>query len=176
MTRSVGSPASGGGGTRSAGPTPSRGPTGRWADSFEPWGQLLVSRGYVVMYPNVRGSTGYGHRFVEMNRGDWGGGDFKDVMAVVEPERSQWYQSNGVPMTDEYTEAFANPLDPRYVKSAAVMTGGIPAARIRTVSLGKENPDRVSCASQNIGTGGDRLEDQEKDGRQPIARPVCCAH
>ena len=57
------------------------GPTGRWADGFEPWGQLLAARGYAVLYPNVRGSTGYGQRFVEMNRADWGGGDFKDVMA-----------------------------------------------------------------------------------------------
>jgi dipeptidyl aminopeptidase/acylaminoacyl peptidase len=57
------------------------GPTGRWSDGFEPWGQLLAARGYVVLYPNVRGSTGYGQRFVEMNRADWGGGDFKDVMA-----------------------------------------------------------------------------------------------
>jgi len=60
------------------------GPTGRWADAFEPWGQLLVSRGYAVLYPNIRGSTGYGQRFVEMNRADWGGGDFKDVMAGVD--------------------------------------------------------------------------------------------
>lgn len=37
------------------------------------------------------------------------------------------YVVDGVPLTDEYTEAFANPLDPRYVKSAEVMTGGIPA-------------------------------------------------
>ena len=57
------------------------GPTGRWADSFEPWGQLLAARGYAVLYPNLRGSTGYGERFVEMNRADWGGGDFADVMA-----------------------------------------------------------------------------------------------
>jgi dipeptidyl aminopeptidase/acylaminoacyl peptidase len=60
------------------------GPTGRWADAFEPWGQLLAARGYAVLYPNVRGSTGYGHRFVEMNRADWGGGDFRDVMAGVD--------------------------------------------------------------------------------------------
>ena len=33
--------------------------------------------------PNVRGSTGYGQQFVEINRADWGGGDFKDVMAGV---------------------------------------------------------------------------------------------
>jgi len=37
------------------------------------------------------------------------------------------YVVDGVPLTDEFTEAFANPLDPRYVKSAEVMTGGIPA-------------------------------------------------
>jgi dipeptidyl aminopeptidase/acylaminoacyl peptidase len=60
------------------------GPTGRWSDSFEPWGQLLAARGYAVLYPNVRGSTGYGQHFVEMNRADWGGGDFKDVMAGVD--------------------------------------------------------------------------------------------
>jgi dipeptidyl aminopeptidase/acylaminoacyl peptidase len=60
------------------------GPTGVWSDSFEPWGQLLAARGYAVFYPNIRGSTGYGHRFLEMNRGDWGGGDFKDVMAGVD--------------------------------------------------------------------------------------------
>jgi dipeptidyl aminopeptidase/acylaminoacyl peptidase len=67
------------------------GPTGRWVDSFEPWGQLLVARGYAVLYPNVRGSTGYGHRFVEMNRADWGGGDFKDVMAGAD-----WLVAQGI--------------------------------------------------------------------------------
>jgi dipeptidyl aminopeptidase/acylaminoacyl peptidase len=60
------------------------GPTGRWSDAFNPWSQLLVSRGYAVLMPNVRGSTGYGHKFLETNRADWGGGDFKDVMAGVD--------------------------------------------------------------------------------------------
>ncbi|MDQ1707985.1 MAG: hypothetical protein QOJ88_1196 [Pyrinomonadaceae bacterium] len=60
------------------------GPTGRWADSFQSWGQLLAARGYAVFYPNVRGSTGYGYQFLQANRADWGGGDFKDVMAGVD--------------------------------------------------------------------------------------------
>ena len=60
------------------------GPTGRWRDSIDAWGQLLAARGYAVLYPNVRGSTGYGQKFIEMNRADWGGGDFKDVMAGVD--------------------------------------------------------------------------------------------
>jgi dipeptidyl aminopeptidase/acylaminoacyl peptidase len=60
------------------------GPTRRWADSIETWGQLLAAHGYAVFYPNIRGSVGYGQKFVEANRGDWGGGDYKDVMAGVE--------------------------------------------------------------------------------------------
>jgi dipeptidyl aminopeptidase/acylaminoacyl peptidase len=60
------------------------GPTGRWQNSIETWGQLLATRGYAVFYPNIRGSVGYGQKFVESNRGDWGGGDYKDVMAGVE--------------------------------------------------------------------------------------------
>jgi dipeptidyl aminopeptidase/acylaminoacyl peptidase len=60
------------------------GPTGNWTDHFDPWGQLLVSAGYAVFYPNVRGSTGYGYDFMVLNRADWGGGDFKDVMAAAD--------------------------------------------------------------------------------------------
>jgi dipeptidyl aminopeptidase/acylaminoacyl peptidase len=60
------------------------GPTGAWQDSIETWGQLLAARGYAVFYPNIRGSSGYGQKFIEMNRGDWGGGDYRDVMAGVD--------------------------------------------------------------------------------------------
>jgi dipeptidyl aminopeptidase/acylaminoacyl peptidase len=60
------------------------GPTGAWSDSIQTWGQMLVARGYAIFYPNIRGSTGYGEKFVQMNRADWGGGDFKDVMAGID--------------------------------------------------------------------------------------------
>lgn len=60
------------------------GPTGAWGNRFDSLTQLLAARGYSVFEPNIRGSIGYGHKFVESNRGDWGGGDFKDVMAGVD--------------------------------------------------------------------------------------------
>ena len=60
------------------------GPTGAWSDSIEPWGQLLAAHGFAVAYFNIRGSIGYGEKFVEMNRTDWGGADFKDIMAGVD--------------------------------------------------------------------------------------------
>ena len=67
------------------------GPTGAWSDRFQSWGQLLVARGFVVLYPNIRGSTGYGHDFMVVNRKDWGGGDFKDVMAGAD-----WLVKQGI--------------------------------------------------------------------------------
>jgi len=60
------------------------GPTGAWESSIDDWGQLLVARGYAIFYPNIRGSVGYGEKFIESNRADWGGADYQDVMAGVD--------------------------------------------------------------------------------------------
>ncbi|HTG53485.1 MAG TPA: S9 family peptidase, partial [Gemmatimonadaceae bacterium] len=60
------------------------GPTGRWTASVEPWGQLLVAHGYAVFYANIRGSSGYGEEFLESNRADWGGADYRDLMIGID--------------------------------------------------------------------------------------------
>jgi dipeptidyl aminopeptidase/acylaminoacyl peptidase len=65
------------------------GPTSRWSHSLNDWAQLLVREGIVVLAPNIRGSVGYGYAFVKSNRSDWGGGDFRDVMAGVDHMISQ---------------------------------------------------------------------------------------
>lgn len=44
----------------------------------------FAARGYAVLRPNPRGSSGYGKKFRYANYGDWGGGDFKDLMAGVD--------------------------------------------------------------------------------------------
>lgn len=73
------------------------------------------------------------------------------------------YVVDGVPLTDEFTEAFANPLDSRYVKNAEVMTGGIPAeygGKLGAVvditsKSGLDDPRRISgTASVNAGRFG----------------------
>jgi dipeptidyl aminopeptidase/acylaminoacyl peptidase len=48
------------------------------------WAQMLVSHDYEVLLVNPRGSNGYSEKFLEANRGDWGGGDYKDLMAVLD--------------------------------------------------------------------------------------------
>ncbi|HEX6544209.1 MAG TPA: S9 family peptidase [Ktedonobacterales bacterium] len=46
--------------------------------------QLLVARGYAVIYTNPRGSTGYGRIFSAAVLNDWGGKDYEDIMAGLD--------------------------------------------------------------------------------------------
>jgi dipeptidyl aminopeptidase/acylaminoacyl peptidase len=57
------------------------GPTGQKTDDFDPTAVALASRGYVVIAPNPRGSTGYGRTFQAANHRDLGGGDLADYAA-----------------------------------------------------------------------------------------------
>jgi dipeptidyl aminopeptidase/acylaminoacyl peptidase len=60
---------------------PHGGPTGQYFFDFDMIGQILANEGYVLLLPNVRGSTGYGRKFQDMNLMDWGGKDLEDVVA-----------------------------------------------------------------------------------------------
>jgi dipeptidyl aminopeptidase/acylaminoacyl peptidase len=57
---------------------PHGGPTGQSGDYWSPRVAALVSRGYICIEPNVRGSTGYGMEFQKANYKDLGGGDLQD--------------------------------------------------------------------------------------------------
>jgi dipeptidyl aminopeptidase/acylaminoacyl peptidase len=63
---------------------PHGGPTGQTKDSFDQTPAALASRGYMVLAPNPRGSTGYGRAFLEANRNDLGGGDLQDEVAGLQ--------------------------------------------------------------------------------------------
>lgn len=60
---------------------PHGGPAAQSRDSFGQIGTALASRGYLVLQPNFRGSTGYGRAFHAANKKDAGGGDLEDVVA-----------------------------------------------------------------------------------------------
>jgi len=57
------------------------GPTAQFFRGFDAQAQFLADRGYVVLCPNVRGSTGYGVTWRDANLLDWGGRDLEDVAA-----------------------------------------------------------------------------------------------
>ena len=62
------------------------GPQGAWSDSWSyRWNaQMFAARGYVVLMPNPRGSTGYGQSFVEEISRDWAGKVYEDFMNAVD--------------------------------------------------------------------------------------------
>ena len=62
------------------------GPEGDWGESWTyRWNaQVFASAGYVVVMPNPRGSFGYGQKFTEDIKDDWGGKPFDDIMAVTD--------------------------------------------------------------------------------------------
>jgi dipeptidyl aminopeptidase/acylaminoacyl peptidase len=50
--------------------------------------QFLANRGFIVVTPNVRGSTGFGKLYSLLDNGDWGGGHIKDIVEVANFVRS----------------------------------------------------------------------------------------
>ncbi len=60
------------------------GPQSSFGDGWTLLNHVLVGREYVVVYLNCRGSTSYGEDFARGCLKDWGGGDYRDLMAGVD--------------------------------------------------------------------------------------------
>jgi dipeptidyl aminopeptidase/acylaminoacyl peptidase len=64
------------------------GPSGVWTQSFPgSWGNfghVWAGKGWVVFYPNIRGSSSYGEKFLLSNVRDWGGGDYQDIQTGLD--------------------------------------------------------------------------------------------
>jgi dipeptidyl aminopeptidase/acylaminoacyl peptidase len=75
---------------------PHGGPHGRSTTEFNFTAQVFAGQGYAVFQPNFRGSDGYGQKFIDADRFDFGGGDVRDILTgidalvkrkLVDPER-----------------------------------------------------------------------------------------
>ena len=51
---------------------PHGGPWARDAFGYSPMAQFFANRGYAVLQPNFRGSTGYGEKFLNAGNNQWG--------------------------------------------------------------------------------------------------------
>jgi len=107
---------------------PHGGPTGQTLDSFNRTAIALASRGYIVIAPNVRGSTGYGKPFQDANIKDLGGGDLTDEVWAV-----KWLLHTGY-------------VDPKKVG----ITGGSYGGFMTLMAIGK-TPDIWAAAVEQYG-------------------------
>jgi len=77
------------------------GPHGMYGYAFNANFQIIAARGYAVLYINPRGSSGYGQRFSDGTINEWGGGDYRDLMAGVDEalRKFPWIDHNRLGVT-----------------------------------------------------------------------------
>jgi dipeptidyl aminopeptidase/acylaminoacyl peptidase len=63
---------------------PHGGPVWAYYAEFSHQAQLYAANGYAVLFPNPRGSSGYGQNYAKAIFADWGNKDFQDDMAMVD--------------------------------------------------------------------------------------------
>ncbi|MGH8609157.1 MAG: alpha/beta hydrolase family protein, partial [Gammaproteobacteria bacterium] len=75
---------------------PHGGPWGRDGWGYNGYAQFLANRGYAVLQPNFRGSTGYGKKFLDAGNKQWGekmqddltwGANYLIAQGIADPER-----------------------------------------------------------------------------------------
>ncbi|MDF7777606.1 S9 family peptidase [Sphingomonas sp. AOB5] len=107
---------------------PHGGPFARDAMNYDAWVQFLAAKGYAVLQPNFRGSTGFGRAYEEKGDGQWGRAMQDDIDDGV-----KWLAARGM-------------IDPGRVCIMGASFGGYAAmwATIR-------NPELYRCAISYAG-------------------------
>ncbi|MFY9350866.1 alpha/beta hydrolase family protein [Sphingobium sp.] len=98
---------------------PHGGPFARDAEEWDWWVQFLAWRGYAVLQPNYRGSSGYGTAFAEKGEGQWGLAMQDDLNDAVD-----WAVKQGI-------------ADPKRVCMVGASYGGYAAMRAAQRDGGK---------------------------------------
>ncbi|MEO2178530.1 MAG: alpha/beta fold hydrolase [bacterium] len=170
-------------GSKDAGPYPTiilphGGPWSRDTDRFDYWVQFFLSRGYAVLKPNFRGSSGFGDRFMVSGFKQWGLKMQEDVMdgldwmidqGFTDPERvcvvggSYGGYVAGV-------AAYKTPDKFKCVVSFAGVSGlGGLAQRWRAMG-------QAGTASQRLQSGSSRSQNSPIDNVDRISIPVLLVH
>ena len=98
---------------------PHGGPFARDSETWDWWVQFLAWRGYAVLQPNYRGSSGYGTAFAEKGEGQWGLSMQDDLNDAVD-----WAVKQGI-------------ADPKRVCIVGASYGGYAAMRAAQRDGGK---------------------------------------
>jgi len=77
------------------------GPHGAYGFSISGTNQAFAEANFGVLYINPRGSVGYGQKFADGTVNNWGGGDYKDLMAGVDfaLEHNDWIDADRLGVT-----------------------------------------------------------------------------
>ena len=150
---------------------------------FDPEVQFLANRGYAVLQPNFRGSSGYGTEFAAKGAGEWGramqddlddGVDWLARRGIVDPGRVCIYGSS----YGGYAALWGVTRNPERYRCAASFAGVTDVARqLKYVShqlSGAERGDWQRTVRGERGFELDSISPLEQVGR--LTRPVLLAH
>ena len=104
------------------------GPTGQATVSWDGWLRYFTSRGWAVLRPNPRGSTGYGRAYAQGLRGTWGAADVEDIGAGIRAAAAHGW------------------CDPARVAVSGGSSGGLTA-----LMIGVRHPDLVRAVVSAYG-------------------------
>lgn len=153
---------------------PHGGPQARDSGGFDWWAQALASRGYAVLQPNFRGSTGYGDAFIEAGYGEWGkkmqtdlsdGVRYLATQGVIDPERVCIVGAS----YGGYAALAGVTLNPGIYR-CAVSVAGVSDLRVMVdaeANRGVSRRDNTSTRYWNRFMGAERLGDRSLDERSP---------
>ena len=144
---------------------PHGGPNAQYDLAWDPVRQYFVARGYAIICPNFRGSTGYGRLLKEGNLGDWGRGDLEDCLAAADTlvglgrvdagRLAMWGQSYG-----GYLTLLALGKDPKFRLRCAVALYG--DSHLKTSWARGDHAGRLDMEWQmgHPALAGNRLEER----------------
>ena len=167
---------------------PHGGPQSRDVMTFDYWAQALASRGYAVLQPNFRGSTGRGDAFVEAGYGEWGkkmqtdlsdGVRYLAAQGTIDPARVCIVGAS----YGGYAALAGPTLDPG-VYRCAVSVAGVSDLRIMVDDEASRGARRENQTTRywNRFMGADRLGDRSLDERSParladrVTAPILLIH
>jgi dipeptidyl aminopeptidase/acylaminoacyl peptidase len=150
---------------------------------YDPEVQFLANRGYAVLQPNFRGSSGYGTEFAAKGEGQWGramqddlddGVDWLASRGIVDPKRVCLYGSS----YGGYAALWGVTRNPERYRCAASFAGVTDVARqLKYVSHqlgGAERGDWQQTVRGEKGFELDSISPLEQVKR--LTRPVLLAH
>ena len=150
---------------------------------YDPEVQFLANRGYVVLQPNYRGSSGYGTEFAAKGAGQWGramqddlddGVDWLVQRGLVDPRRVCIYGSS----YGGYAALWGVTRNPEKYRCAASFAGVTDVARqLKYVSYQLSGAERGEWQQTVRGEKGFELDSISPLGQAGrLTRPVLFAH
>ncbi|MNS60635.1 Prolyl tripeptidyl peptidase precursor [compost metagenome] len=168
---------------------PHGGPEAHDIKTFDYWAQALASRGYAVLQPNFRGSSGHGVAFTEAGYGEWGrkmqtdlsdGVRYLAAEGVIDPKRVCIVGGS----YGGYAALAGVTLESGVYRCAVSVAGVSDLRRMvdDEANMGVSRRDNATTRYWNRFMGADRLGDRSLDDRSParmadrVNAPVLLIH